>query len=34
MVILAFLGAIVVTKSLSKWLKLEVKDEDQEKDLE
>jgi hypothetical protein len=34
MVILAVLFALVVTKSISKWLKLEVKEEEQEKDLE
>jgi ammonia channel protein AmtB len=30
MVIMAFLGAIVVTKTLSKWLKLEVEEEQKE----
>jgi hypothetical protein len=30
MVILAFLAAVVVTKSLSKWLKLDEKSEEEE----
>jgi len=33
MVILAFLSAVVVTKTLSKWLKLDA-DEEKEKDLD
>jgi len=31
MVILAFLGAVVVTKTLSKWLKLDAKEESEKK---